>query len=119
MNKSQPNSSQLKPTQVNPIQLNLNQLVGFHSKADLEIILDFLAAWPGSQKISAVKRVISREKIQNFRRKGIKFELFYTNSKKLFEKMDNLQHFTNTFDKSRNIFKIISANLNNFLQLGC
>ena len=31
----------------------------------------------------------------------------------------NQQHFTSKFDKPQEIFQIISASLNNFLQLGC
>ena len=44
---------------------------------------------------------------------------FYRNSKKSIEKLDDSKHFINIFDKSRNIFQIISGTLNYLLQLGC
>ena len=65
------------------------------------------------------KHVIYAEKMQNIRRKFIEIDSFYRNFKKSIEKMDGLQHFQNIFDKPREIFQIISASLNNFLQLGC
>ena len=57
--------------------------------------------------------------MQNFRRKIIEINAFYRNSKKFIEKLDGSQHSTNIFDKPREIFQIISASLNNFLQIGC
>ena len=65
------------------------------------------------------KYVIYAEKMQNIRRKCIEINSFYRNSKKSIEKLDGSQHFQNIFDKPREIFQIISASLNNFLQLGC
>ena len=65
------------------------------------------------------KYVIYAEKMQNIRRKYIEINSFYRNSKKSIEKLDGSQHFQNIFDKPREIFQIISASLNNFLQLGC
>ena len=65
------------------------------------------------------KYVIYAEKMQNIRRKCIEINSFYRNSKKSIEKLDGSQHSQNIFDKPREIFQIISASLNNFLQLGC
>ena len=65
------------------------------------------------------KYVIYAEKMQNIRRKCIEINSFYRNSKKSIEKLDGSQHSQNIFDKPQEIFQIISASLNNFLQLGC
>ena len=65
------------------------------------------------------KYVIYAEKIKNIRRKFIEINSFYRNSKKSIEKLDGSQHSQNIFDKPREIFQIISASLNNFLQLDC
>ena len=65
------------------------------------------------------KYVIYAEKMQNIRRKCIEINSFYRNSKKSIEKLDGSQNSQNIFDKPREIFQIISASLNNFLQLSC
>ena len=65
------------------------------------------------------KYVIYAEKMQNIRRKCIEINSFYRNSKKSIEKLDGSQHSQNIFAKPREIFQIISASSNNFLQLGC
>ena len=57
--------------------------------ADLEIVLSFLAAWLAYQKISSKNCTISREKMKNFRRKYIKIDLSYINSKKIMENWIN------------------------------
>ena len=57
--------------------------------------------------------------MQNFRRKGMQIDSSHINLKKLMEIIDNLHPFTNIFDKLREMSSIISASLNNFLQLGC
>jgi len=65
------------------------------------------------------KYKIHAEKMQNVRRKCIDINSFYKNSKTFIEKFDGSQHFENIVYKPREIFQIISASLNNFLQLGC
>jgi len=65
------------------------------------------------------KYKIRAKKMQNVRRKCIEINSFYRNSKKFIEKSDGSQHFTYIVLKTREIFQIFSASLNNFLQLGC
>ena len=65
------------------------------------------------------KNVIYAEKMQNIRRKWADINSFYRNSSKFIKKLNGSQNFQNILYKPWDIFQIISASLDNFLQLGC